>query len=98
MRREKFSIAFHARPELASGSMRVGPSSIVPTRLRQVDRLIVAPGEKRSAAWTLRNYAERDRFRPAQLRGRLIEINQTGRANAFDVTAIRREIQIRFQD
>src|SRR2546423_11293231 len=60
--------------------------------------MIVALDEKRSTTRALRNHAERNRFRPAQLRCGFVEINQTRRADAFDVAAVRREIQIRFED
>ena len=46
----------------------------------------------------MRDYAERDCFRPAQLGSRFIEIHFAGGTNAFDVAPVWREIQIGFEN
>src|SRR6202030_4864810 len=43
------------------------------------------------------NDAERDRFRPAQMRCSLIKVKLTRRADSFNVSAIGREMEIRFK-
>src|SRR5438874_223790 len=99
MRREEFSISLHSRSKFAPGKIiDAAANSRVPIRLRQIHRLIIALHEKRAPARTLRDYAECDRFWPAQLRRRFIEINQTGSADALDVSTVRHEIEIGFQD
>src|SRR5207244_10603917 len=51
-----------------------------------------APGR---ALW---NNAQRNRLRPRQMRGSLSKINLTGRAHAFDVSPVGREVQVGFKN
>ena len=72
--------------------------AIVPAAQRRIERAVIAVGKQRAPGRALRNDAERNCFRRRQVRGGLAEIDLTGRAHAFDVSSIGREIQIGFKN
>src|SRR5947207_10416649 len=72
--------------------------AIVPIVLGKVNRGVFAIGEESAPAWALWDYAQGHGLRSSQVCRRFIEINLTGRANTLNIPAIRRQIQISFQD
>src|SRR5438270_3842410 len=97
---EEFSVSVRARAELARRQFCAAFDSgaVIPIGLREIDRMVIALAKKRAAARALRNNAEDNRLWPTQSRRGFIEVDLTGRADAFNVAPVRREIEIRFQN
>ena len=100
VRRKKFGIPAGLRTKQTIGEFRIGirQNTVVPLALRVVQQTVLAINQQSAPRRTLRNHAQRNRFGLGQTRSLLAKVDFARRACAFDVPAVRSEIEIRFQN
>ncbi len=91
---EMRSDQFISRPRLGAKHFAARGSAL----LGRSQKFVFLPRNQGAARGTLRNQAQRGRFRSAQTRWGLAEVDLARRAGAFDVSAIGREVQVGLED
>src|SRR4029077_6061844 len=91
---EKSSLHVRAGAEKSRGKLPIDAGAVVPIALGKIEREIITIDEQRASSRALWNNAQRNRFRCRQMRRCFVEINLTGRADAFDVSPVGCEIQV----